>query len=574
MRADLLRLYHAYGDRAARISALIIIVIGLAIGLLEALILQSISGLAAAAAESDAIKIEFPLIGNFEPSTTVALSVAASAIVIGLRWLEARTATRVSFQPMDRVRAKLAASFLESTYTEQQRHGEGKIHELLSTHAPTIGLAFLGLASGLSSVVIVVVLAVVAVVLEPLAFVVLGFALALVAVLVAPLQRRIAQRSNELGAAQLRFGECSNEFVQLSSELRLYGAPIEALNDFEAASSDLTVAATRLMSLSRFATNLYRSLVLMLLAVGVGAMVIADVGDLAATGAVVLLLIRALMESQIVYSRIAQITEKLPYAIAIGDLVDELSTAVAPTGDVELSTVSSLTLADVRFVYPSDSSQDDDADRRGPNMPEGLKLNVAIGEKIGIVGPSGQGKSTMLALIAGLYEPNQGHVRINGHAPSDYERKSFTNAVAMVPQRARLITASIFENVRFFRPDVDRADIEWAMDCVGLHDEVKAWPDGYDTIVGHRGARGLSGGQEQRVCVARALAGRPSLLLMDEPTSALDDVSEALFTAALDALGDDCMAIVVSHRRTALTACTRILRMSPEGLVDVGVSEG
>lgn len=570
MRADLLQLYRAYGGRTARSAAAAIVLIGLAIGLLEALVLQTITGLAVVATESDSTRINVAFVGALTPTTTVVLSVAATVAVIALRWLEARTTTHISLKPMERIRAELAWRFLESTYTEQQRHGEGKIHELLSTHAPTVGLAFLGIASGLSSAVIVVVLATVAIVVEPLAFVVLAAALALVAVVVAPLQRRIAERSNVLGAAQLRFGEHSNEFVQLSSELRMHGAPVAALHDFERASGDVTVAATRLMSLSHFATNFYRSLVLMLLVIGIGAMVIADVGDLAVTGTVVLLLIRALMESQIVYSRVAQITEKVPYAMAIDELVDELAGAVAPTGDIELEKVANLTLTDVRFAHAGTSAEAPQSERRASTTVPTLSMRATVGEKIGIVGPSGQGKSTMLALIAGLYEPDQGQIRINGHAPSDYERTSFTRQVAMVPQRPRLLTASIRDNVRFFRPGISQADIEWALVSVGLHDEVMSWPDGYATVVGHRGVRGLSGGQEQRVCVARALVARPSLLLMDEPTSALDDVSEALFTEALDALGDDCIAIVVSHRRSALTACTRHLRMSSEGLVEAG----
>ena len=563
--AQIARLNRAYGGKFTRRTAVLIIVIGVAIGLLEAMVLRAITDLAGLITDTGERRLQFPIIGELGGAGTVALSVGATLIVILLRWIDAQAATRFSLQPMERVRSELSAAFLRANHLQQQSHREGEIQEILSTHAPAVGLTFLGIASGLSALVIVLVLSLVAVVREPLAFIALALALVVVAALIAPLQRQIAKRSEALGATQIRYGEHTSGTVQLSQEFKLFaGASDAALERLDGVSGSVTGAATRLMALTRFASNLYRSLVLLLLVGGLGIMVVADVGSVTTTGAVLLLLIRALMESQLVYANIALVTEKLPYAMSIDSLVVELDAGADSTGNDQLSAVHTVELTGAQFDYSAAMAEDSQV-RGLPSMGQ-VTMKIGLGEKLGVVGASGQGKSTMLAMVAGLIEPTAGSVAINGGSPSAFGRASFSREVAVVPQTARLITLSVRDNVRFFRDWIDDDAIEWAMRSVGLHDEVVSWPDGYDTVIGHRGARGLSGGQAQRVCVARALAGRPSLLLMDEPTSALDDISEALFTDALNALGDQCTAIVVSHRRSALTACSRIVELTAEGL--------
>lgn len=563
--AQIVQLHRTYGGQFTRRTALLIVAIGVAIGLLEAMVLRAITDLAGLITETGERRLQFPGIGELSGPSTVALSVGATLIVIVLRWVDAHAATRFSLQPMERVRADLTSAFLHAGHLQQQRHRAGEVQEVLSTHAPAVGLTFLGIASGLSAFVIVLVLSLVAVVREPLAFIALALALVVVAMLIAPLQRKIARRSEVLGTTQIRYGEQTSGTVQLSQEFKLFaGASNAAAARLDDVSGAVTSAASRLMALTRFASNLYRSLVLLLLVGGLGIMVVADVGSVTATGAVLLLLIRALMESQLVYANIALVTEKLPYAMAIDELVTELDAYADQRGDEHLDPVHHVELVNAQFDYAV-AQPEADKTHSLPSMAP-VTVTITTGEKLGVVGASGQGKSTLLAMIAGLFEPTAGEVRVNGTAPMSYTRASFSRQVAVVPQTARLITLSVRDNVRFFRDWIDDEAIEWAMRSVGLHDEVVSWPDGYDTVIGHRGARGLSGGQAQRVCVARALAGRPSLLLMDEPTSALDDMSEALFTDALNALGDQCTAVVVSHRRSALSACSRIVELTASGL--------
>lgn len=140
--------------------------------------------------------------------------------------------------------------------------------------------------------------------------------------------------------------------------------------------------------------------------------------------------------------------------------------------------------------------------------------------------------------------------------------------VAYVPQRAELLTGTVAENVRFLRPEIADADIEWACRTAAIHDDIVALPDGYDTQLGSRGGR-LSGGQQQRLGIARALAGRPSLIVLDEPSSALDNDTEERIVASLGDL-DDMTLVIITHRLAVLTVCDRVFEMTGGVLADLG----
>jgi ABC-type multidrug transport system fused ATPase/permease subunit len=143
-------------------------------------------------------------------------------------------------------------------------------------------------------------------------------------------------------------------------------------------------------------------------------------------------------------------------------------------------------------------------------------------------------------------------VPVEEYAPRDWSR-----SVVYVPQQPRLVYASVADNVRFFR-DIDDEAVECACRLAQIHDDIVGWPNGYDTIVGPR-AEAASGGQQQRICLARAIAVEPEILVLDEPTSALDPQSEALIQESLQALKESMTLFIVAHRMSTLTICDRVM---------------
>lgn len=187
-----------------------------------------------------------------------------------------------------------------------------------------------------------------------------------------------------------------------------------------------------------------------------------------------------------------------------------------------------------------------------------MTFTITRGESVGIAGPSGAGKSTVVQLLLRLREPTQGQVEVNGIDVRRFRRDQWRERVAYVPQTPQLVWGTVEDNIRFFRPWVTREDIEAAARQANIHDEILGWPKGYDTVVGQR-ASAVSGGQRQRLCLARALAGEPSVLILDEATSALDVKSEALVNDSLRKLQGRVTVFLVSHRPSALSMCDRVI---------------
>jgi ABC-type multidrug transport system fused ATPase/permease subunit len=177
---------------------------------------------------------------------------------------------------------------------------------------------------------------------------------------------------------------------------------------------------------------------------------------------------------------------------------------------------------------------------------------------VGIVGPSGGGKSTLVQVLLGLRSPQRGDYLVNGRPAADHDLATWFGQFVLVPQDNRLLRGTIADNIRFHRPHLDDDAVEQAARAAHLHDDVVALPEGYRTPVG-AGATDLSGGQRQRLGLARALAGRPSVLVLDEPTSALDMRSEALVQETLEDLRGRLTMFIVAHRVTTLGRCDRIM---------------
>ena len=249
---------------------------------------------------------------------------------------------------------------------------------------------------------------------------------------------------------------------------------------------------------------------------------------------------------------IARLEEALSALLTPHELGDRPNARPLPTGPGEVA------FERVSFAYPG-----------RPAVLKDFDLVIAPGERVGLVGFSGAGKSTVLALLQRFYDVDGGRVSIDGYDIRDVTQDSLRTVMAVVPQDISLFHRSVLENIRYARPDASEADVLAAAEMAHCRDFIEALPDGFDTMVGDRGVK-LSGGQRQRLAIARALLKNAPILLLDEATSALDTESEQAIQHALDRLMTGRTVIAIAHRLSTLQSFDRIIVMDKGRIVDDG----
>lgn len=209
-----------------------------------------------------------------------------------------------------------------------------------------------------------------------------------------------------------------------------------------------------------------------------------------------------------------------------------------------------------------------------PDQPilDGVTLRVGRGETVAIVGPSGTGKSTIGRLLFRFYDVLDGAVRIDGQDVRDVTQESLHARIGVVPQDTVLFNDSILYNIAYGRPEASRGEIEAAAQAAKIHDFVSGLPDGYRTVVGERGLK-LSGGEKQRVGIARTLLKNPPILLLDEATSALDSETEMEIRNELQAMGRGRTVIVIAHRLSTVVDADSIVVLEKGRIVEQGRHE-
>jgi ATP-binding cassette subfamily C protein CydCD len=198
-----------------------------------------------------------------------------------------------------------------------------------------------------------------------------------------------------------------------------------------------------------------------------------------------------------------------------------------------------------------------------------ISFALRKGEKLGIVGPSGAGKSTLVSLILRFLDPQKGRILLGGHNLRDLKLDFLRRHVAVVAQDTYLFYGTVTENLRLARPDATQQEIEAAARAANAHDFIMALPDGYETLVGERGAR-LSGGQRQRVAIARALLKDAAILILDEALSSVDAQNEMVIQDALNRLMEDRTTLIIAHRLSSVIDAHRILVLDQGRIVESG----
>jgi ATP-binding cassette subfamily B protein len=220
----------------------------------------------------------------------------------------------------------------------------------------------------------------------------------------------------------------------------------------------------------------------------------------------------------------------------------------------------------------SDSPEPDSTSQARDVALEGVSFKASAGSLVALVGPSGAGKTTVTYLIPRLYDPTDGVIRIDGHDLKDVTLDSLAHTIGMVTQENYLFHDTIRTNLTYAKMDATQAEIESAARAANIHQFIMDLPDGYDTIVGERGYR-LSGGEKQRIALARVILKDPRILVLDEATSSLDSESEALIQDALKRVMAGRTSIVIAHRLSTILAADLILVMDRGRIVERGTHD-
>jgi ATP-binding cassette, subfamily C, bacterial CydD len=199
----------------------------------------------------------------------------------------------------------------------------------------------------------------------------------------------------------------------------------------------------------------------------------------------------------------------------------------------------------------------------------GLTLTLEAGKRTALVGRSGAGKSTLVNLLMRFVDPESGTIRANGVEITDMSVKTWRENVALVSQRPHLFYGSVLENISLARPEANREEVERAAELAGATEFIRRLPDGYTTEIGERGAR-LSGGEAQRIAIARAFLKDAPVLVMDEPTSSLDPESERLIQSALNRLSRGRTVLIIAHRLNTVYRADRIAVLEDGRLAETG----
>ena len=252
----------------------------------------------------------------------------------------------------------------------------------------------------------------------------------------------------------------------------------------------------------------------------------------------------------------------------------------APDAKTLQSAQGAIAANGLSFAYPTDtgtpaslgavgSSEDDEV---GPNVLSDINVDIAPGQMIALVGPSGAGKSTLISLLPRLYDVTQGSLTVDGHDVRDLTQESLRQAIGVVSQDPHLFHDSVGSNLRYARPDATDDELREACAAAQILDVIEALPDGLDTVVGERGYR-LSGGEKQRLAIARMLLKDPAIVVLDEATSHLDSENEALVQQALATALEGRTAIVIAHRLSTITAADVILVLEDGRIVERGTHQ-
>ncbi len=484
-----------------------------------------------------------------DTSTLFVLALVATAARLVIQFTGARSISRTIAKLTQRIRSETFDDFVHASWELQSSESEARVQDLLLRHVAKAQAALVTANVFLSSFFMALALVASAFLVDMVSaalIIVVGVVLFFALRPLTRLSKRLSKRQVKSG---LIYNEQSREAIDLSLEIRAFGVSTPIADRLDAATQQEIAPLYRSQLIGRMLSVMYSSaVVLILLLALLGLDTFLD-RPLASIGAIVVVLIRALNQTQAIQNAYNNLAEFAPYIERLSAERERFRTSVPPSGAVVLDRIGLVEFQGVSYSYTGDQQALVD-----------LSFRVDPGEAVGIIGPSGSGKSTLIQLLLRLRHAQTGAYTIDGVDAREIQDDSWFSLISFVPQECRVYDDTVAANISFFRPDVSQDDVETAARRAHIHDEIMAMPDGYDTVLGSRGGA-LSGGQRQRIAIARALVRKPSMLVLDEPTSALDMRSESLVHETLADLKESMTLFVIAHRLSTLNTCDRIMVM-------------
>ncbi len=278
-------------------------------------------------------------------------------------------------------------------------------------------------------------------------------------------------------------------------------------------------------------------------------------GELTSLFSYVMSILVSLMMLSMVF---VMLTQSAASAKRVAEIIEEEPDIVNPEHPVMEISDGSIEFREVRFDYQSSPKFGGSQHKRSALY--NITFSIKDGETIGVIGGTGSGKSTLVNLISRLYDPTKGEVRVGGHNVKDYDLTALRSAVSVVLQQNILFSGSVMDNLRWGNPDATPEECRQACRIAQADEFVSMMPDGYDTHI-EQGGTNVSGGQKQRLCIARALLRHPRILVFDDSTSACDTATEAKIREAIHTQLPEMTKIIIAQRILSVKDCDRILVM-------------
>lgn len=476
----------------------------------------------------------------------LAIAFVLAAVRVALQILVSYFPARIAAEVQGRLRRRMFAAFTHASWDMQSRDREGHLQEIMTSQIMQASLGALQATTLISWLFTFAVLVVSALVLNVVAAAIVLTAAVLLFALMRPINAVGARHARSLSQAQMSYAGGVGEANRVAEETRVFGVADAQCSRIDRFITTAEGLFFRTQFIARLVPNVYQGLVYIVLVGGLTVMYEVGSSHVASLGAVVLLLVRAGLYGQQIQASYTSVRQAAPFIDRLDEAERRYKASGAIGGDTSMPKVQALTFENVSFAY-----------QPGRPVLSDINFEALGGEAVGVIGPSGAGKSTLVQILLNLRAPDEGRYLINGVSVRRFQQDEWQERVAYVPQEPRLVHASVAENIRYFR-DLDDDAVVRGAQLARIHEDIESWPNGYETIVGPR-ADAVSGGQQQRICLARALAAQPEILVLDEPTSALDPRSETLIQESLTALKHKITLFIIAHRMSTLDICDRVM---------------